>query len=451
MTLGILVALGSASFEPVVLAAVGRGQSHVVRRCVDIADLLATAASGQGQVALVSPHLPGLDRHAVDAIESAGIMPIGMVERASDPAAEILRRLGVRSTATVDVEPDSLESLIVALAARRRPAADPANGERDRGTSDTATEADDGREPPADPPVASEPSRGQLIAVWGHTGAPGRTFLSLRLGAAIADLGGDTLVIDADVYGGALGQTAGVLDEASGLLAATRAANAGSLDVASLSCRSLQIGPSLRVLTGLPRADRWVEAKAVLVRAVLSTARRLASHIVVDCGFSLEVDEEVMYDTRAPRRNGATLAVLGQADVVLVVGAADPIGLSRLIRAIADLADAVPRAEPVVVVNRFRDGIGWSRDDITALLQKTAGASRVAFLPDDPVACDRALVAGKSIIESTPERALARRLRELAADVTGLHARPGRRWRGPSRWIGRVSGGRQRTTGGRSG
>jgi len=35
---------------------------------------------------------------------------------------------------------------------------------------------------------------------------------------------------------------------------------------------------------------------------------------VVDCGFSLEQDEELSFDTAAPRRNGATLATLLAAD-----------------------------------------------------------------------------------------------------------------------------------------
>ena len=54
--------------------------------------------------------------------------------------------------------------------------------------------------------------------------------------------------------------------------------------------------------------------------------------VVVDCGFSLEADEEISFDTVAPRRNGATLAVLSDADLVLAVGSADPPGMERLVR-----------------------------------------------------------------------------------------------------------------------
>ena len=82
---------------------------------------------------------------------------------------------------------------------------------------------------------------------------------------------------------------------------------------------------------------------------------------VVDCAFALEADEEISFDTMAPRRNGATLAVLAEADVVLAVGSCDPAGLERLIRGLAELADAVPAASPQVVLNRCRAVGGLDR------------------------------------------------------------------------------------------
>ena len=42
-------------------------------------------------------------------------------------------------------------------------------------------------------------------------------------------------LLDADPYGGAVGQHLAVLDEVSGLLAAARLANAGELDAARLA------------------------------------------------------------------------------------------------------------------------------------------------------------------------------------------------------------------------
>ena len=56
---------------------------------------------------------------------------------------------------------------------------------------------------------------------------------------------------------------------------------------------------------------------------MLDVARSFAELTVVDLGFCLEADEELSFDTAAPRRNGATLAVLENADLVVAVGSAD--------------------------------------------------------------------------------------------------------------------------------
>ena len=45
MSTGVLVAVGGVNFEADVLSVAAEPQMHVVRRCVDVADLVATAAS----------------------------------------------------------------------------------------------------------------------------------------------------------------------------------------------------------------------------------------------------------------------------------------------------------------------------------------------------------------------------------------------------------------------
>ena len=70
MSTGVLVAVGAADFEPSLLRAAEAGDVHVVRRCVDVADLLATAASGQADAALVSLGLRGLDLEVVERLRT---------------------------------------------------------------------------------------------------------------------------------------------------------------------------------------------------------------------------------------------------------------------------------------------------------------------------------------------------------------------------------------------
>src|SRR6185436_18757414 len=135
-----------------------------------------------------------------------------------------------------------------------------------------------------------------------------------------------------------------------------RSASSGSLDMNALAKYARQLDPHLLVLTGLSRADRWTELRPAAVESIWSTARMLAPCTVVDVGFCIESDEEISFDSLAPRRNGATLATLEEADQVIVVGTADPVGLTRLIRAIHELRAVVPSADVRVVVNRLRSG-----------------------------------------------------------------------------------------------
>jgi MinD-like ATPase involved in chromosome partitioning or flagellar assembly len=407
---GALVAVGPVGFEPAVLSIASSPDVHVVRRCVDIADLVATAASRQAAVALVSAHLHGLDAEIVDRLRGEHVAVIGVVAESSSADEALLRQIGISQVASAD-DPVSLAELVVEAVARPSRTA-PADG---------AGEDRSGRE------VREHLARsGRVVAVWGPTGAPGRSTVALGLSAELARLSTPTLLIDADVYGGSIAARLGMLDESSGLLAAARAANTGSLSAEVLARHAREVAPQLRVLSGLPRADRWTEVKPVLLRNVLAVSRSLSAFTVVDCGFSLELDEEISYDTSAPRRNGATIEALASADTTLVVGGADPVGLARLIRGVHELKTVIPDTTPILLVNRVRSGLGWSDGDIVATVQKaTGGRAAIRLLPDDPTACDKGLVHGRSLSECAPDARLTRALRSLATEVVDVGPGPG--------------------------
>ena len=160
-------------------------------------------------------------------------------------------------------------------------------------------------------------------------------------------------------------------------------------------CRG--IGEHLAVVTGLPRADRWREVRAAQVEQLVERAR-LSGHVVVDTGFCLEDDAGADFGAR-PARNALTLAALDQADEVVVVGAADPVGLTRLARGLVDLRERAVGVPVRVVVNRMRGSIGWSEKEIAGMVE---GFSRVAglhFLPEDRAGMDQALVSGRPLAE----------------------------------------------------
>jgi len=229
------------------------------------------------------------------------------------------------------------------------------------------------------------------------------------------------MLLDTDAYGGTVAQHLGILDEVSGLLAAARTANAGRLDEERLAGLARQVGGGLRVLTGLPRADRWPEVRESAFGQVLETSTALAERVVLDVGFCLEQDAGAVFGSSAPQRNAMATVALERADEVLVVGSADPVGLGRLARGLVELVEAVPGCAPRVVVNRMRSSLGWGEEEVRRTLEEFGTAGEVHFLPDDRAACDRALVAGRSLVESG-DSALRRALSSLVDAVDGRAA-----------------------------
>ncbi|MCL2542405.1 MAG: hypothetical protein FWE71_08115 [Nocardioidaceae bacterium] len=376
----VIVVESGAGWEPRALAALASEPGLVLlKRCVDVDDLLATASTGQADVAVVGSEVPGLDRGVVDRLAEHGVRLVAIthdVETTRSRAA----RIGLEAL----VASDRIEELPAAL--RQTP-----------GTRPTRVELPE--EPARPSPVA--PVAGRVVVVWGANGAPGRTTTAVGLAAELARRGLSTVLVDADPYGGAVAQHLGVLDQVSGLLAAARLSAAGTLAERYAEVPR-RLSDRLHLVTGLPRPDRWREVRPGTLGDLVTRARA-GSQVVVDTGFSLETDPYADPAAR-PERNGLTHEALGLADEVVVVGSADPVGLARLARALRDihdhLAEAGVRPAVRVVVNRMRPTLGWRESDVTSMLAGFGADDGVHFLPEDQPAVDRALVAGRSLAES---------------------------------------------------
>lgn len=386
----------------------------VLKRCVDVDDLVATASTGQAEVAVVGAETPGLDRAVVDTLAEHGVRLVAVAHDV-DGARPRAARIGLESL----IAADRLEQLPAAV---RQPTA--ATATAPTAAASAATVAADERE--VIPDRAGVPPSGRVVAVWGPTGGPGRTTLAVALAAELSRRGLSTVLVDADPYGGAVAQHLGILDEVSGLLAAARLASAGAL-AARYAEVLRRLSDRFHVVTGLPRPDRWREVRPGTLEELVGAIRATAQ-VVLDTGFSLEPDPYADPGVRA-ERNGLTLEAIGLADEVLVVGSADPVGLARLARAIRDLGDHLDQTAPGlrrptvrVVVNRMRPGLGWRESDVTSMLAGFGSSAGVDFLPDDQPAVDRALVAGRSLVESG-EGALTRAVASLLEAMAGLPAR----------------------------
>ena len=426
MTVPVLTAVSDAVWEAELVVALERSDLGVavVRRCVDLADLLATATTGQARAVLLSADLRRLDRAALARLGAAGVAVVGLAPPGDEESERRLRALGVRHVLPSDTSPEQLADAVVqAVGAPEVPTAGAVAAHADpRAALTTAG-------PVQEPLTTAALGTGHVVAVWGPTGAPGRTTVAVHLAGELAGLGRSTLLVDADVYGGVVAQVLGLLDEAPGLAAASRLANQGALDLHRLAGLARTVAPQLRVLSGVARADRWPELRPASLEVVLELARSLATTTVVDCSFALEQDEELAYDTPAPRRNGATLTVLAAADTVLAVGTADPVGLQRLVRGLGELKEAVPGVEPVVVVNRLRATAvpGDPEAEVRAALSRYAGVEQVRFVPLDVPGVDAAVAAGRTLAEAARASPVRTALTALAAELAGVRPAPPRR------------------------
>ncbi|TWG94147.1 cellulose biosynthesis protein BcsQ [Nocardioides sp. J9] len=381
VTVVLLVSTGAA-WEPRALAALQEHPATVVlKRCVDVADLLATASTGQADVAVLPADLAGLDAGVVDELGRTGVRVVGVT---TDPAATrpLAARVGLVTLLDAGRAAD-VAGVVTSLPAD--PTAPPA-----------APALPDPTLPAPHGGAAADGVPGRVVAVWGPAGAPGRTTVASALAGELARRGLGTLLVDADPYGGAVAQQLGILDEVSGLLAAARLVASGTVAERFPGVQR-RLSDRLRVVTGLPRPDRWAEVRPGTLAALLEHARR-DGQVVVDTGFSIEVDPAA--DPARPARNDLTREALEAADDVVLVGGADPVGLARLARALTDLDDLLPGVAPRVVVNRMRPTLGWRESDVVDMLAGFGAGSGVHFLPDDQPAVDRALVSGRLLVES---------------------------------------------------
>ena len=382
----------------------------------------------------INDKLPDGTVGAMERIPCSGVVGIGMsrvigghvIRAVIDAFESIDRPTVIQADASAEVLQDALDALYAVPDPRLDPRLDPgldadatwsAPGAQREAASDVRDGVRDDLHPDAPEPL------GTIIAVWGPAGAPGRTVVALNLASELSRLGQSTVLVDADTYGGCIAQSLSLLDEAPGLAAATRYADQGTLDLAALARLAPEVSAGLRVLTGIPKAERWPELRAAALEHVLTLTRRLACFTVIDCGFSLEDDEELSYDTLAPRRNAATLTSLAVADQVLAIGAGDPIGLQRLVRGLQELGTVAGPA-PTVVINKVRSSAVGVRPEprIRDALTRFAQIDDPRFLPDDPTSMDAALLAGQSLAEAAPDSSVRKALVALAAEICGLPA-----------------------------
>jgi MinD-like ATPase involved in chromosome partitioning or flagellar assembly len=353
---------------------------EVIRRCVDHGELLGVALRERPRAVVVSAELPWLDRELVGALHDVGVSVVAVE---SAPGSRALERIGVAHRLMAPPDAEVLAGLVHRLAARSEGIVD-------------------------DPPATTRPSGGgRLIAVWGGPGAPGRTSVAVHLALDHGGAGGNPVLVDGDSWAPAVVQLLGLPTDPALTTAVRDAANGWPAPLTD----SLLSGPDgLRVLGGLPRADLWPEVRERSWREVLDAARGAGDVVVVDVAAPIEEDEELSFDRVPFRRNLMSRVALAEADQVLMVIRADPIGLRHGIFAYRMLVDSIPAAaERVSVVLNQVPASSRRLQDCSKTIEEWTGHPPIGFLPRED-AFVRVVWEGRPLTQVAPR---SRWLKEL--------------------------------------
>lgn len=450
----------------------------VTRRCADVAELLAAAAAGSGQAALVDARAPGVDAALVSRVEAGGVRVLvltepsdaghwprasGVTDRAADPElvlSALVGVLGARVGAGEAAGAEASEDIAgeEGTAEPKRTAQD-APGEGRPGTkivgssvggspSSGEVSIEDLLAPPEeDDEEVGDAPEGRIVVVWGASGAPGRTTLAANLAVEVAVLleregggavgrqrrrrregvheeaqgrgdGRPVLLIDLDTEAPSLAQTLGMLEDSSSIAAVARRASHGRLTPTGLRTMSPRLRPGLHVATGLSRADRWRELSTAALAELWPAARRAAQVTIVDVGAGAEEPPPGLDAWGAPPRHGATRSALADADVVLVAGSADAVGVRRLVDALAQLREEslAPRAQVIPVLTKVRASAAGPNpaQACLAALDRYVKIDEAIVVPDDRAAFDECLLLGRTLLEAAPRSPAREPLTALA-------------------------------------
>ncbi|MBH0116084.1 regulator [Salinibacterium sp. NG253] len=259
---------------------------------------------------------------------------------------------------------------------------------------------------------------GQVIAVWGPGGAPGRTSIAISVAAELAALGYSVALADVDTHGASVAPALGMLDEAPGFAAACRLAGTETLTTEELGRIGQRYESPLGgfwVLTGIGRPSRWPELSSERVGTTIAQCRQWVDYTVLDTSSSLENDEEITSDLFAPRRNAAAVTAVRAADHVIAVGSADPVGLSRFLRAHVDLLETVTTRSVSVVMNKIRVSASGMNPhgQITQTLSRFGGIEHPILVPHDLSGFDGAVLSGKTLVDAAPRSPARAAIRDL--------------------------------------
>lgn len=414
----------------IVQAIDARNDLKVVRRCADLPEVRAAVRAGIADLVIVRAAELDLDALVIEELRLAGA---GVILLVDDSMRAHARSLGADALAEKGNPAQVVEALEAHLRGRHTPfpsgemPPDPfieacVQDEEDAVDTDTETET----ALSSSPVPEQEDIQGKILAVWGTSGAPGRSTVALGLAHALAEHAA-TILIDADLHNPSLAHMAGIPVDSSGIAALARAALRGNLDEKSLDSALIPYTVQLSILSGLTTPHRWREVGPAALDAIVTAATRLCHWVVVDLA-AVSLDEVADETRHMGSRDDTTAAILRRADEIFCVSRADILGISRLTHALAWLDEVEVSAEPRIVVNKVSSSATGPRPSgaIGAALQAIIPGRSAHLIPEDG-AVATGLLKGRSVVLASPKSPAAQALVEVARSLDGRRARAARR------------------------
>jgi MinD-like ATPase involved in chromosome partitioning or flagellar assembly len=326
----------------------------------------ALALEEQYDVLFASHRWPALTRGLLEDVHARGRRVLGVFDRDQPVGHDLLVELGADATVASDAGP---AGIVAAL--------------RSVHEHDHEAPAPDAR-PPAGQPAA-RPGTAVRTVVSGPAGA-GTTEIAIALAASVAG----AVLVDANDVSPAVAPRLGLAIEPNFRTAVDTVEYAGG----ALEDHLQPIGPAsgARVLAGLPSVATWPQVRPTEALRLVERLAASCSWVVVDAAGALEDLPVPM----ARPRHAVTRALLAEADEIVAVGAAGPVGVARLLAWIGDVRALAPRAVVHAVLNRAPKD-EFRRGELVDEVGDRFGVASVSVVPHDrrvmAAAWDGAVVA----------------------------------------------------------
>jgi cellulose biosynthesis protein BcsQ len=254
---------------------------------------------------------------------------------------------------------------------------------------------------------------GLVIAVWGPTGSPGRTFTASAIAHALSRRSVTTLLIDADSRSGAVAPSLGLLDEVPGFIACLRLADRGSVTVADLrrlAHRYDVSGTHFDVLTGVTSSRIHQEVTPDNIRDVVAACSGVWEAVVVETG-----SEKESHNLATTPDTVVASTLLGMADEAVALCQATPVGVARFSRVYGDATDLRARRPMTAVLNGVEASRRTLNDEATLreALRRFADVTHLHVIPRDVTAARQAEMTGVSLGDADPKSPAVKAINHL--------------------------------------